>query len=270
MNEAERILLLTVARVVLDGEAGSLEHQLSKLDADHVRLPPFMPIEQLMPQFDPQAEIRRPTGLLFDNGMGGFTPDGREYVIYLERDQWTPAPWTNVIATAEFGCLVSESGMGTTWSKNSGENRLTPWRNDPVSDTPSEAIYVRDEDTGQIWSPTPLPARADAPYLIRHGAGYSIFEHASHGLEQSVTIFVAPDEPIKIVRLKLHNAAKRMRRLTVTYYAEWVLGVTRENTTAYIAPEFLSNYFALLAATSTIQISVKMSRFWPPHASQQA
>ncbi len=247
MNEAERTLLMTVACVVLDGEAGSLERQLSKLDADPVRLPLFTAIEPLVPSLDPQTEIQRPMDLLFENGLGGFTPDGREYVIYLERDQWTPAPWTNVIATAEFGCLVSESGMGTTWSQNSGENRLTPWRNDPISDPPSEAIYLRDEATGQIWSPTPLPARADAPYLIRHGAGYSIFEHASHGLEQSVTIFVAPEEPVKIVRLKLRNATKRMRRITVTYYAEWVLGVSRENTAAYIAPEFLSNYFALLA-----------------------
>jgi cyclic beta-1,2-glucan synthetase len=247
MNEAERTLLMTVARVVLDGEAGPLERQLAKLDPDPVRLPRFVPIEQLMPPMDPQAEIQRPADLLFENGVGGFTQDGREYVIYLGRDQWTPAPWTNVIATSEFGCLVSETGMGTTWSQNSGENRLTPWRNDPVSDPPAEAIYLRDEDTGQIWSPTPLPARADAPYLIRHGAGYSIFEHASHGLEQSMTIFVAPDEPVKIIRLKLRNATNRMRRINVTYYAEWVLGVAREATTPYIAPEFLSNYFALLA-----------------------
>ena len=247
MNEAERILVMTVARVILDGEAGPLERQLSKLDADPVRLPRFIPIEQLIPPFDPQSEIHRPTDLLFDNGLGGFTPDGREYVIYLERDQTTPAPWTNVIATSAFGCLVTESGMGTTWSQNSGENRLTPWRNDPVSDPPSEVIYLRDEDTGQIWSPTPLPARADAPYLIRHGAGYSIFEHSSHGLEQKMTIFVTPDEPVKIIRLKLRNTTRRMRRVNVTYYAEWVLGVTRENTVAYITPEFLSNYFALLA-----------------------
>ena len=247
MNEAERILLMTVARVVLDGEAGPLARQLAKLDVDPVRLPSFIPIEPLIPSMDIQLELNRPSDLLFDNGLGGFTPDGREYVIYLGREQWTPAPWTNVIATPEFGCLVTESGLGTTWSQNSGENRLTPWRNDPVSDPPSEAIYLRDEDTGQIWSPTPLPARADAPYLIRHGAGYSTFEHASHGLEQSVTIFVVPDEPVKVVQLKLRNTTNRIRRVNVTYYAEWALGVARDNTAAYIAPEFASNYFALLA-----------------------
>jgi len=247
MNESERILLTTVARVVLDGEAGPLERQLSRLDADPVRLPRFIPIEPLIPPMDIELEIQRPSDLLSDNGLGGFTPDGREYVIYLERGKWTPAPWVNVIATPEFGCLVSEAGMGPTWSQNSGENRLTPWRNDPVSDPPSEAIYLRDEDTGQIWSPTPLPARADAPYLIRHGAGYSVFEHASHGLEQNMSVFVVPDEPVKIIRLKLRNATKRMRRINVTYYAEWVLGAARENTAAHIAPEFASNYFALLA-----------------------
>ena len=247
MSEAERTLLMTVARVVLHGEAGSLERQLSKLDVAPVRLPPFVPIEPLYPLMDVQAELRRPADLLFDNGIGGFTIDGREYVIYLEPGQWTPSPWVNVIATPEFGCVVSEAGLGPTWSQNSGENRLTPWRNDPVSDPPSEAVYLRDEDTGQIWSPTPLPARADAPYLIRHGAGYSAFEHASHGLLQNMTVFVVPDEPVKVVQLKLQNTTKQMRRINVTYYAEWVLGGARENTAAYITPEFDSTSFALLA-----------------------
>jgi cyclic beta-1,2-glucan synthetase len=247
MNQAERILLTTVARVILDGEAGSLEQQLSKLDANPARLPRFVSMDSLTPQIDSLPETQKPTDLLFDNGLGGFTPDGREYVIHLQANQWTPAPWINVIATSEFGCLVSESGMGSTWAKNSGENRLTPWRNDVVSDTPSEAIYLRDEETGQVWSPTPLPARADTPYLIRHGAGYSTFEHASHGLEQNVRIFVVPDEPVKIVQLTLHNATDRTRRINATYYAEWVLGTTRENTSAYIVPEFVSGYFALLA-----------------------
>jgi cyclic beta-1,2-glucan synthetase len=247
MIEAERILLMTVARVVLDGEAGSLDRQLSRLDQDPVQLPRFTAIEPLIPLLDIQPALERPADLLFDNGYGGFTPDGREYVIYLEPGQWTPAPWSNVIATPEFGCLVTEAGMAASWCKNSGENRLTPWRNDPVSDPPSEAIYLRDEDTGQIWSPTPLPARADAPYLIRHGAGYSSFTHASHGLEHSMTVFVVPNEPVKIVQVSLRNTTQRMRRINVTYYAEWVLGVTREASAGYIAPEFASGYFALLA-----------------------
>jgi cyclic beta-1,2-glucan synthetase len=247
MGEAERTLLMTVARVVLEGKAGSLERQLSRLDEGPIRLPRFVPIEPIALPVDAPSPLERPTDLLFDNGYGGFTPDGCEYVIYLEPGQWTPAPWSNVIATPEFGCLVTEAGMGTTWCSNSGENRLTPWRNDPVSDPPAEAVYLRDEDTGQVWSPTPLPARAEAPYLIRHGAGYSTYAHNSHGLQQSMRVFVVPDEPLKVVQLSLQNATQRMRRVNVTYYAEWVLGGTHEATAAYLIPEFASNHFALLA-----------------------
>jgi cyclic beta-1,2-glucan synthetase len=245
MNESERILLQTAARVILDGEAGPLDGQLSRLDVDPVRLPRFVPIEE--PVADSMPLIQRPEDLLFDNELGGFTSDGREYVIHLAPGQWTPAPWINVIATPEFGCIVSETGLGCTWSGNSGENRLTPWRNDAVSDPPAEAIYLRDEDTGEIWSPSPLPARAQAPYLVRHGAGYSTFQHASHGLEQTVRVFVAVNEPVKIVQLKLKNNSKRIRRLNAVYFAEWVLGTTHENTAPYIIPEFASSQFALLA-----------------------
>ncbi len=245
MNDAERILLQTVARVILDGDAGPLQAQLSRLEADTVRLPRFVPVEE--PSLDSTPPIQRPEGLLFDNELGGFTPDGREYVIYLPPGQWTPTPWVNVIATPEFGCIVSETGLGCTWAANSGENRLTPWRNDAVSDPPAEAVYLRDEDSGEIWSPTPLPARAEAPYLIRHGAGYSIFQHASHGLEQTVRVFVATNDPVKFVQLKLKNTTQRIRRLNAVYFAEWVLGTTHENTSPYIVPEFASSQFALLA-----------------------
>ncbi|MBU4494603.1 MAG: cellobiose phosphorylase [Acidobacteria bacterium] len=247
MTGAERILLETAARVVLDEDDGPLSRQLGKLDYQPVRLPKMVPLRQ--PYIAPEADehIERPPNLLFNNGLGGFSPDGREYIIYLETGQWTPAPWSNVIAQPEFGCLVTEAGLGCTWAHNSGENRLTPWRNDPVRDQPGEAIYLRDEDTGQYWSPTPLPARAAAPYLIRHGAGYSIFQHASHGLEQSVRVFVVPEAPTKIVQLRLHNKAAHMRRISVTYYAEWVLGTAREDSAPYLVPEFSKNRRALLA-----------------------
>ncbi|HEU0293088.1 MAG TPA: glucoamylase family protein [Anaerolineales bacterium] len=245
MSEPERILLQAAARVILDGEAGPLKGQLARLDVSPVRLPRFVPIEETFSESMPP--VQRPDDLLFDNELGGFTPDGREYVIHLAPGQWTPAPWINVIATPEFGCIVSESGLGCTWAGNSGENRLTPWRNDAVSDPPAEAMYLRDEDTGEIWSPTPSPARAAASYLIRHGAGYSTFQHASHGLEQNMRVFVAANEPVKIVQLKLKNTSKRIRRINAVYFAEWVLGTTHENTAPHIIPEFAGGQFALLA-----------------------
>ena len=247
MSESEKVLLQTAARAVLDDSQGSLAEQLDRIGTLPVWLPPFAPTGTDRQDSEPTPPVERPTDLLFDNGLGGFSADGREYVIYLEPGQWTPLPWVNVIANPELGFLASESGMGATWAANSGENRLTPWRNDPIGDAPAEALYLRDEETAQIWSPTPLPARAPLPYLIRHGAGYSIFEHNSHGLKQTLRLFAAPDAPLKVVQLRLENMWDCQRRITVTYYAEWVLGTTREGTQQYIIPEYDGGNNALLA-----------------------
>ncbi|MDH4207577.1 MAG: hypothetical protein OEV76_01735, partial [Anaerolineae bacterium] len=247
MSEEDLVLVETAARVTLDGEKGSLSQQLKEIPTKPARLPPFFPALPKPEDVEPTTPLPRPTGLLFDNGLGGFTADGREYVIYLEPSQMTPSPWVNVVANPSFGFLVSESGSGFTWSENSGENRLTPWHNDPVSDVPGEALYLRDEETGLVWSPTPLPAGAPLPYLIRHGAGYSIFEHRSHGLEQRLRLFVAPEAPVKVVHLRLENLWQRNRRVTATFYAEWVLGTFHEATQQYVIPEYDEESQALLA-----------------------
>lgn len=252
MSEDDLVLLQTVARVNLDGARGSLSDQLERLRDQPVRLPRLVPTRALpvptQREAGPPPRPQRPTELLFDNGVGGFRPDGTEYVIYLEPGQWTPAPWINVIANPHFGFLVSEAGSGFSWAENSGENRLTTWHNDPVADPPGEALYIRDEETGDFWSPTPLPARAlGEPYLVRHGAGYSIFEHFSHGLSQRLRLFAAPDAPVKLIQLRVRNTLGYTRRITVTYFAEWVLGVCRELSAQYLIPEFDSTHFALLA-----------------------
>ena len=246
MSEADRVLLETSARAILDGDKGPLAEQLSGLRERPIRLPRFVRTLPSPEHVEPTPPLARPADLLFDNGLGGFSADGREYVIYLESGQWTPAPWINVIANPDFGFLVSEAGLGYTWAGNSGENRLTPWRNDPVADAPGEALYLRDEETGHVWSPTPLPAGAPAPYLIRHGAGYSLFQHNSHGLKQQLRLFAVPDAPVKVAQLRLENTWNRVRRITVTYYAEWVLGTTRGAMQQYIVPEFDATSHALL------------------------
>jgi cyclic beta-1,2-glucan synthetase len=247
VSEESQVLLETAARVVLDASHGQLAKQLQGLE----RLPTRLPILSVSLARQPGVEalpvIQRPQDLLLDNGLGGFSPDGREYVIYLQPGAWTPAPWINVIANQDFGFLVSDAGSGYSWFQNSGENRLTPWSNDPVSDPPGEALYLRDEETAQVWSPTPLPARADKPYLVRHGAGYSIFEHSSHGLKQTLRVFAAPDAPLKIIHLKVENLMKRSRRITATYYAALVLGTHRDKSQPYIIPEFDSEVQAILA-----------------------
>ena len=170
----------------------------------------------------------------FFNGLGGFTNDGREYLTILEGNDRTPAPWINVVANPSFGFQVSTDGSGFTWSVNSQQNQLTPWSNDPVGDAPGEAIYVRDEDTGEVWGPTALPIREKtASYSVRHGQGYSRFEHASHGIALELLQYVPVDDPIKISRLKITNHSGRARHLSITAYVEWVLGANRAGDRAF-------------------------------------
>ena len=247
MGEAERTLLLTTAHVLLDGRHGSLAAQLADLDRRPTPLPGFEPVAAYDDFIATEPPLARPTDLQFDNGLGGFSADGSEYQIYLRPGETTPAPWINVIANPDFGFLASEVGGGYSWALNSGENRLTTWRNDPVTDLPAEALYLRDEETAMVWSPMPQPAPAPAPYLVRHGAGYTIYEHNSYHLRQQVTLFAAIDAPVKIVKVRLTNAGDRPRRITVTYYAEWVLGVNREQSQQTIVPEYEESVQALLA-----------------------
>ncbi len=235
MVEADRILLHAVARAVIVAERGSLEDQLERPHVEEPLPPRFVP--RLPSQAYPEPTVAPPE-LSFFNGLGGFHQGGREYVTLLGAEQWTPAPWANIVANErEFGFQVTETGAGYTWSTNSRENRLTPWSNDAISDPPGEIVYLRDEDTGTVWSPTPLPIREREPYVIRHGQGYSVFEHTSHGISQELLLFVPLDAPVKISLLRLRNRTNRKRKLTVTAYNELVLGVLRSVSAPYIITE---------------------------------
>ena len=224
----------------------SLERQIMPNYREEKCLPAFVATAlPIAPDVGPLLERR--TDLICFNGLGGFSPNGDEYVMYLTSDQMTPAPWCNVLANANFGCLVSETGGGYSWAINSGENRLTHWANDPVEDRPSEIVYIRDEETGQVWTVTPNPIGTTNLCEITHGAGYSQWRSNAYHLEQELTVLVAHEDPVKITRLKLKNTQGQARRLTVTYYAELVLGVTRSSTAPYIVTEFEPKTNAMLA-----------------------
>jgi len=217
-------LLGSVARVVLTGRAGSLAEQLDRV-AEH-RVRPRVPPRLKAPVAEP-APFARPELELF-NGLGGFADGGREYVVVLPPGQTTPAPWINVVANPEFGFQVSAEGAGHAWRLNSREHQLTPWSNDPVTSPAGEALYVRDEETGVVWSPTALPAREpQATYVARHGRGYSRFECTAQGVRLELLQFAPMADPVKVSRLTLTNRSGRARRLSVSAYAEWVLGASR-------------------------------------------
>jgi cyclic beta-1,2-glucan synthetase len=241
-------LLMAVASVVLVAARGALVQHLGV----PVEVPELLaPLEKKRaPRGEPSAPLPF-MELTYFNSLGGFTPDGSEYVIYLGPNTHTPAPWVNVIANPTFGTLVSEEGSGFTWYGNSQRNRLTQWSNDPVTDPASESLYIRDEETGIFWTPTPLPVREETAYRVRHGAGYTVFEHNSQGIEQELTVFVPVDqdggEPIKLQRLRLKNDSTRQRKLSVTYYVEWTLGENRESSQMHIVTHWDEDVHALIA-----------------------
>jgi cyclic beta-1,2-glucan synthetase len=236
MNAEARALLHSAARVVLHARGGPLADQFARIWP-----PASAPLSVRRPsataQPRPLAPAPATAHLEFFNGLGGFDRSGREYVTILEGGRMTPAPWINVIANAGFGFQVSMEGNGYTWAENSRENQLTPWSNDPVVDPGGEAIYVRDEITGDLSSATTQPVRDGGTYIARHGFGYSRFEHEADRIGLELLQFVPLADPVKISRLTLRNRSARPRRLSITAYAEWVLGTSRTASAPFIITE---------------------------------
>ncbi|MFA5117413.1 MAG: glucoamylase family protein [Candidatus Omnitrophota bacterium] len=246
MSDEDRILMQTAARIIISDRGGTLTEQLTDMTQPKAHFLPFVPTRKDDPEEEPRDPAER-SHLVYFNGLGGFTGDGREYVIMTSRSKTTPAPWVNVLANRHFGTVVSESGSAFTWSENAHEFRLTPWKNDPVTDASGEALYIRDEESGRFWSPTPLPARGEAGYTSRHGFGYSVFEHVENGIVSELTVFVSLEDRVKFSALKIRNISGRRRRLSVTSYYELVMGPSRDKYHMHILTEVDPKSGALFA-----------------------
>jgi cellobiose phosphorylase len=247
---ADRVLLAASARAVLGGERGSLANQLGSRVVSTAAVRPRITARPAVKHLEKAASP--PDGLRFWNGHGGFTPDGKEYVIVVDNTAHAaralpPAPWTNVLSNRRFGCLVTEAGLGYSWSDNSQMNRLTPWSNDPVSDPPGEVVYLRDEETGAVWSPTPLPCGPDTAITVRHGQGYTRYSNLSSSLDQELLVLVPSEDPVKLLCLTVRNVANRPRHLSATFYADWVLGTLRDNAALQVVSEHDAVSGAILA-----------------------
>jgi cyclic beta-1,2-glucan glucanotransferase len=239
MPEQDRRLLSAVASVVLTGDLGDLVSQLE-------RPAPWLYDEHDVPRaarLDAPAPSSAPVPvppLVMENRLGGFTGDGREYIVVLDGERETPLPWSNVLANPAFGTIVSSSGSSFTWAGNSRENRLTPFANDPLTDPTGEAVYLRDDESGAVWgaTPGPLPRRAEhSRWVIRHSAGVTRYQHAVADLRQELTIVVAPEDPVKLAVLTLTNTALRTRRISVFGYVEWCLGPARAGQRRFVVTE---------------------------------
>lgn len=231
--DEDRILLQSVARAIISDSYGGLAEQLSLTNLLEKAGPNLKLSKTPFPASKPVSIVPR-NDLNFFNGIGGFTPDGKEYVITTAPSQVTPAPWVNIIANPQFGSVVSENGLAYTWADNAHEFRLTPWNNDPVCDAGGEALFLRDEERGQFWSPTPLPCRGTTAYTTRHGFGYSVFEHTEFGIHSEVWVYVALDAPVKFSVVKIRNESGQNRKLSLTGYVEWVLGDLPQKTSPQV------------------------------------
>ncbi len=254
-------LLCAVARITFSGEGGSCSVQIRKKgkvifsDVEHSETDsqekaqdlPNPVVQEEVSEFHSAVSDPAMGQLLFANGYGGFSEDGTEYIIRLQEGMNTPLPWINVIANSKFGFQVSEVGAGYTWSLNSREYKLTPWSNDPIIDPTGEALFLRDEKTGEAWSVTASPKREKGLYTIRHGQGYSTFEHCSHGLMQTLRLFVPIKESVKVLELMITNTTSQVQRLSAVYYVEWVMGVAREQTAPYLVTEYNEEQNTLFA-----------------------
>ena len=246
ISSEDRDLFQSVARAIIVDDRGTLVEQLDHLRPPAPRVPRFAATRSERAAA-PRSAPLPPSELILDNGLGGFTRDGREYVITLAPGQSTPAPWVNVLANASFGTVISERGAAYTWGENAHEFRLTPWHNDPVGDTSGEAFYLRDEETGAVWSPSPWPVRAAAFHRIRHGFGYTVFEHSFGGIRSELWVYVAVDAAVKFSVLKVRNESGRPRRLSATGYVEWVLGGLAASSAMHVCTESDLRSGALIA-----------------------
>src|SRR5271169_1679515 len=246
ISAEDRVLFHSVARALITDTRGTLADQINRRVPAGVQPPRLSPTRAYRPKASTDPEAAKKDLILF-NGTGGFTPDGREYVIVQGAANPTPAPWVNVLANPSFGTVVSESGLGYTWSENAHLFRLTPWQNDAVCESSGEILYLRDEESGHFWSPTSSPRGGAAPYVTRHGFGYSIFEHTEDGIRSELTIFVALDAAVKFFSLKVSNRSGRTRRLTATGYVEWVLGDLRAKSAMHVTTEIDPSHGALYA-----------------------
>jgi cyclic beta-1,2-glucan synthetase len=233
ISNEDRILFQTVARAIISDARGALAEQINRRGFGELSVSNFKPTHTYKPI--PQSDVVLPRqDLIFYNGIGGFTSDGREYVITTSKDRLTPAPWVNILANPVFGSVISENGLAYTWAENSHEYRLTPWYNDPVTDSSGEALYIRDEETGHFWSPAPLTDSESKLYLSRHGFGYSVFEHNEGGIVSELWVYVAMDAPVKFSVLKMRNDSGRPCKLSATSYVEWVLGELRQKSAMHV------------------------------------
>ncbi len=229
--------LLLLSRVVIDSKLGTIEQQILEITKSNSKA--SVPYLKTTKKVNTLSKDTHPTldKLSFYNGLGGFADDGREYKMNInyKKSLYTPCPWANIIANKNIGTVITESGSSYTWFADSYDNRLTKRIDDPLIDRSSEIFYLRDEETGDFWNPTPLPIKSPHTYIVSHGLGFTKFEHKSRGIDQSMVVHVPVEDNVKIVKFKFTNTTKIIKKLSLTGFFEMsVGGANRQDNKDYL------------------------------------
>jgi cellobiose phosphorylase len=230
LSADELCLLYASARIYLKSSQGSLEERLAEVGSQsnkHHQALAQRNNSQIVKWASLPREIRE-----FDNKLGGFVNDGTAYALNVSMKNLPPKPWSNLVALPNFGFLVTERGGGYTWAGNSRENRLTPWENDAVIDLPHEVVYIRDLETMQYWSPTPISPQAEVK--VTHAAGFSRFDSLVNNLSTRLTLTIDHQHSIKWFALDMTNNQLDERSFEFILYLDFVLGINKEQTEQYL------------------------------------
>ncbi len=256
LKKEEIKLLEYRADLSIDAHYGGLKRNLKDLEEEYLERAVDTPKEEIPQTIEENTVIRENLNaeeLKYFNEYGGFSQDGTEYYIRVNKQEKLPIVWSHILANKNFGTLVTESMGGYTWYENSRLNRLTAWNNNPVTDIPSEILYLQDKESKKIWSMGLTPCTDDNDYDVIYGFGYAKYKHTANGITQKLDLFVPTEENCKVQILTLENNELKRKKLKLVYYLKPVLGEDEIKTNPYIELTFHPESNAVILENKGIQ-----------------
>ncbi len=130
-----------------------------------------------------------------------------------------PARRACLLSNGAYSTVLRAGGTGfSSWHDIS----LTRWREDMTCDSWGTHLLIRDEHDGALWPATGHPSDKTPAATFRPGCAQ--FVHSAGGLKGTLQVAVAHDADVELRQLALENDGESARELSLTSYAELVLG----------------------------------------------
>ena len=230
LGAAEEYTLQVLARVRLQADGRSLAQQIGRLVDAQTRDSARRAAQATRPALPVVPVLTRSTG------RGGraaaeapafqFDPDNGALQFAVSPQRHPARPWVNLLANPDFGCQVSELGVGFTWAGNSRMHQLTAWSNDALRDPPSEWLLLQDQDTQRVW-PLGRALQGAAQRTVEHAIGHTRMVQRIDGLDITLVWCVDATLALRQLQVQVRQTGGRPRRLRLVALAEWTLGSQR-------------------------------------------